>query len=201
MFELNGIRHRYDASTEIRVGAWTAAQGDAWLLAGPSGSGKTTVLHWLAGLLRPTAGEIVVGGMKLGALAPSALDRWRGGAIGFVPQRLHLIDDLTVLDNVVLAQFLAGHPQDPIAARSLLERLHVSAHAGKTPDALSQGQAQRVALARALINRPRLILADEPTANLDDAAAERALDLLLEEAAAIGATLVVASHDARVRCR
>ena len=199
MFELEGVEHWYGTARVLAVDSWRAAAGDAWLLAGPSGSGKSTLLHVLAGLTTPTRGRVVVAGSDLGTLAPGPRDRWRGRSVGIVPQRLHLVGALRVFDNLRLAQTLAGLPSDDARIRAMLEAVHVGDLAHRYPRELSQGQAQRVAIARAVINRPALVLADEPTANLDDAHAAAALELLRAQAQEAGATLVVASHDARVR--
>ena len=199
MFSLTGVEHRYAGTPVLRIDAWQAQAGEHWLLAGPSGSGKTTALHILAGLTTPTVGQVVVGGTDLSTIQGSARDRWRGRCVGLVPQRLHLVGALDVRANVLLAQFLAGLPQDRARVDELLAAVGVGELAHRYPRALSQGQAQRVAVARAVVNRPALVLADEPTANLDDAHAAATLDLLQRQARATGATLVVASHDARVR--
>ena len=199
MFTLSGIERRYGASIALRIDRWEARSGERWLLAGPSGSGKSTALALLTGLLRPTAGTIVVAGQDLGALHGSALDRWRGRTIGFVPQRLHLVPGLSVLDNLLLAQYLAGRRSDAGVAREALASVGMTDYLARQPATLSQGQAQRVAVARAVVNRPALLIADEPTASLDDLHAERTLALLTAHAATCGATLVVASHDGRIR--
>jgi len=199
MFELSGVLHRYGAVTAVEVPEWRAAAGDAWLLAGPSGSGKSTLLHILAGLTRPTVGSVTVNGTDLTALPESARDRWRGRNVGLVPQRLHLVGALDVRDNLRLAQTLAGLRVDDDRVTALLEAVGVIELSRRLPSHLSQGQAQRVAIARSVINRPALVLADEPTANLDDAHAAQALELLRGQAIEARATLVVASHDARVR--
>jgi putative ABC transport system ATP-binding protein len=199
MFELVGILHRYGAVTAVEIPEWRAGAGDAWLLAGQSGSGKTTVLHILSGLTTPTVGTAVVGGTDLSSLSESARDRWRGLTVGLVPQRLHLVGPLSVRDNLRIAQTLAGLTVDEGRITALLEAVGVADLSARFPAQLSQGQAQRVAIARAVVNRPKLLLADEPTANLDDAHAAQALELLRSQAIESGATLVVASHDARVR--
>ena len=199
MFALTAIEHRYDAVPVLRVEAWAAAAGDHWLLSGASGSGKTTLLHILAGLTVPSSGSVSVGGIDLATLSGSALDRWRGRNVGLVPQRLHLIGALDVLGNLALARYLAGLPADVARARELLDAMGIGELGHRYPRQLSQGQAQRVAIARAVINRPAVLLADEPTANLDDAQARAALEVLRRHAETVGATLVVASHDARVR--
>jgi putative ABC transport system permease protein len=197
-FALEGLEHRFGAVAALRVAQWRVEQGERWLLSGASGSGKSTLLNILAGLLRPAAGRVKVAGQDLAQLEESALDRWRGRNIGYVPQRLHLIESLDVLDNLLLAQFLAGATVDRPVAIELLASLGIDRVASRKPQALSQGQAQRVAIARAVINRPALLLADEPTAALDDANARAAAALLSERADAVGATLVVASHDGRI---
>ena len=199
MFSLTGIEHRYGVSVVLRVASWQAAAGEHWLLAGPSGSGKSTLLHILAGLTSPSTGDVVVAAVDLRTRTGSALDRWRGRTVGLVPQRLHLVAALTVRDNLRLAQYLAALPDEPQRVRELLEAMQVADLAQRYPRELSQGEAQRVAIARAVVNRPALLLADEPTANLDDAHAAAALELLRAQAIAVNATLVVASHDARVR--
>ncbi len=199
MFSLRRIEHRYGAQVVLRVDQWQAAAGEHWLLAGASGSGKSTLLHILAGLTAPSAGEVRVAGTDLATLAGSARDRFRGRTVGLVPQRLHLIGALTVRDNLRAAQYLADLPDDRERVRELLEAVQVADLARRYPRELSQGQAQRVAIARAVVNRPALLLADEPTASLDDTHAAAALELLRAQAMAVNAVLVVASHDARVR--
>ena len=201
MFSIRNLRHAYDGTEVLNVSAWQAEQGAQWLVLGPSGSGKTTLLHVLAGLLRPVAGSVSVAGQDLGALKSKALDRFRGRHIGIVLQRLHLMASLTVLDNLLLAQYLAGLPQDRSRAREVLAGLDIADKAGSRPHELSFGQAQRVAVARAVVNRPQLLLADEPTSNLDDARCLQALELLQGQARACNATLLIATHDQRVKSR
>jgi putative ABC transport system ATP-binding protein len=144
---------------------------------------------------------VTVDGQDLAALSGAALDHFRGQRIGFVPQKLHLIPSLGVAENLLLAQYLAGVAQDRGRVAEVLGGLGIAERAEARPSELSHGQAQRVALARAVINRPSLILADEPTSNLDDAHCAQAVELLESQAAACGATLVVATHDQRVRSR
>lgn len=201
MFDLQQISHGYDGAEVLRVPAWSAAQGAHWLLLGPSGSGKTTLLHILAGILRPAAGRVQLAGQDLTALAAGALDRFRGRNIGIVLQRLHLLQSLTVAQNLLLAQYLAGLPQDAARVEEVLVSLDIADKAQAYPHALSHGQAQRVAVARAVVNKPQVLLADEPTSNLDDARCAQALDLLLTQATTCGATLVIATHDQRIKAR
>lgn len=201
MIAVTSLRHRYDNLLVLEVADWRVRTGEAWLLTGPSGSGKTTLLHIVGGLLKPREGRIEIAGQDLASLAGPELDAFRGRRIGVVFQGLHLLQPLSVLDNLLLAPAMAGLPGDEPRARDLLKTLGLADKAGVRPAALSHGQAQRVALARALMNRPALLLADEPTANLDDEQAGAAVELLISQAAAHGATLVVASHDGRVRGR
>ena len=195
------LEHAYEQQTVLSLPHWVAAKGEQWLVLGPSGSGKTTLLHLLAGLVRPTRGSVQICGQLLPALSGSELDRFRGRHIGMVFQRLHLLSSLDVLDNLLLAGYLAGLPEDRGRALEVLDRLGLGGHATRMVRTLSQGEAQRVAIARALVNRPAVLLADEPTSSLDDASCDRVLDLLTEASADAGATLVVATHDRRVRER
>ncbi|WP_439608562.1 ATP-binding cassette domain-containing protein [Hydrogenophaga sp.] len=198
MIESRGLQYAYPRSEPLRLGDVSVAQGGTLLLRGPSGSGKSTWLALAAGLLTPSAGEVVVAGQSVGALAAAARDAWRARHIGFLPQKLHLSEALTVADNLALAHFAAGQPVDRPAIAGALGALGLGALAARRPSQLSGGQAQRVALARAVLLRPRVILADEPTASLDDDACAAALALLRRSAGELDATLVIATHDARV---
>jgi ABC-type lipoprotein export system ATPase subunit len=201
MFSIQNLTHAYNGSTVLNVASWRAEQGAQWLMLGPSGSGKTTLLHVLAGILRPTSGQVAVADQDMIALSASALDRFRGKHIGIVLQRLHLINSLSVLNNLLLAQYMAGEAQDAARVREVLASLDLSDKANAHPHELSHGQAQRVAVARAVVNKPRLLLADEPTSNLDDTRCAQVLELLQAQAQACGATLVIATHDQRIKAR
>ncbi len=201
MFVISHLKHAYNGTEVLNVPAWETGQGSHWLVLGPSGSGKTTLLHILAGILRPTSGSASVAGQDLGALKAAKLDRFRGQHVGLVLQRLHLIASLSVMRNLLLAQYLAGLPQDAARAREALASLDLADKAQAFPHELSFGQAQRVAVARAVVNRPKLLLADEPTSNLDDARCAQAYGLLESQARACGATLVIATHDQRIKAR
>jgi putative ABC transport system ATP-binding protein len=201
MLEIRGLRHEYAGRTVLSVPAWDVAQGDSSLVLGPSGSGKTTLLNVIAGLATPTAGTVRVAGEELTRLAPAARDAFRARKVGLVLQTLHLIGVISVRENLRLAQRLAGAAVDDARIDEVLASLAISSLAGARARDISVGEAQRVAIARAVVNRPALILADEPTSALDDANCGKALALLLEQAAACGATLVVATHDNRIRSR
>ena len=168
------------------------------LLRGRSGSGKSSWLALAAALRRPSAGRIQVAGQALEALGQAQADRWRGRHVGFLPQGLHLCAALTVQENLELAYRATGDRPDAARIRDTLDLLAVAPLARHRPAQLSGGQAQRVALARAVLRSPAVLLADEPTASLDDASAAAALDLLVGTAQARRATLVIATHDARV---
>jgi putative ABC transport system ATP-binding protein len=199
MLAWQGLSHLYaGADKSIRYANFALAPGQHLLLRGASGSGKSTLLALLAGLLRVQQGELEVAGTELARLGPRALDAWRGATLGVVPQRLHLSEALSVAENLALPALAAGQGADPARAAELLEALDIADLAARRPHQLSVGQAQRVALARALMRRPRLLLADEPSANLDDEHTLHMLALLLDAAEREACTLVIASHDARV---
>lgn len=198
MIQTRGLAYAYPGVEPLRFADVVVAQGGTLLLRGPSGSGKSTWLALVSGLLTPSAGEVVVAGQSVGVLPSAARDAWRAGHIGFLPQKLHLSEALSVADNLKLAFFAAGVPVDHNAVTQALRTLGIESLSARKPSEISGGQAQRVALARALLRRPGVILADEPTASLDDAACAASLQQLRTSASALGATLVIATHDARV---
>lgn len=200
LVQLRDVRHTYRSPTgpvvALDLPALDVPAGGRLAVLGPNGSGKTTLLFVLAGLLRPDAGIVTVAGTKLGSLREHAMDRFRARTIGFLPHDNHLLEGLTAAENVMSALLFAGvrrseHRERTAAA---LERTGVAHRAGHRPSMLSAGERQRVALARALVTDPRLILADEPTANLDAPSSRR----LMAELAALcddkGRTLVVVTH-------
>ncbi len=201
LVRLSGVRREFDGRVVIDIPEWTVAAGGHCLVLGPSGSGKTTLLNIIAGLLRPTAGTVSISGQDIGALGPGALDVFRGRHIGIVFQTLHLVSALSVADNLHLARYLAGLRRDEARLHGVLESLGIAGMAAARPRTLSQGEAQRVAIARAVINDPVIILADEPTSALDDGNATQVLNLLSQQADRCGATLVIATHDQRIRDR
>ena len=201
MIALNNIRHRYGDRVVLNLPSFQLGAGEECLILGNSGSGKTTLLHILAGILKPTEGEVSISGTRLNDMSGTTLDRFRGQNIGIVLQKLHLIAPISVLENLLLAQTLSGRAKDESAAMALLESLGIDSLRNSKPAQLSHGQAQRLAIARAVINQPKLLIADEPTSNLDDQHAEEALQLLRSQAHACGAALLLATHDGRVKER
>jgi ABC-type lipoprotein export system ATPase subunit len=175
------------------------AGGETVAVMGPSGCGKSTLLHLLGGLDRPTGGELWLAGQRLDRMGERALARLRRDAVGFVFQAFHLMDELTAVENVELPALLAG--QSARAARrrasALLDRVGLADRAAFLPSALSGGQRQRVAIARALVSDPQVVLADEPTGNLDSQATVEVLRLF-EDLHEAGQTLVIVTHDSRI---
>lgn len=198
MIRSTQLSYQYPNGPTLSFPDVDVVQGAVVLLRGPSGCGKSTWLALVAGLMPPTAGELTVAEQPLSALRTLAADAWRARVIGFLPQKLHLSAALSVQQNLAMAQWAAGQPEDLARIQEALTALGVAELAARKPAQLSGGQAQRVALARAVLLKPRVILADEPTASLDDAAASEAVALLLGTARSQGATLVIATHDARV---
>jgi putative ABC transport system ATP-binding protein len=166
-------------------------------IVGPSGSGKTTLLGLLAGLDRPSAGDVTVGGVQLTSLSEDARARFRAENVGFVFQTFHLIPTLTAFENVLVPLELAGRAGDGAQARAhdLLQRVGLEGREHHYPAQLSGGEQQRVALARAFANRPRILFADEPTGNLDAETGARVVDLLVELNREARTTLVLVTHD------
>ena len=166
-------------------------------LRGPSGSGKSTWLALVAGLFTPTSGELTVLGQQPHKLPQAQRDAWRAQHIGFMPQAAYLSSALNVQGNLDLVAFASGHTHDAAHAQQLLHSLQIDNLLEHPIHDLSQGQRLRVVLARALLHKPKLLLVDEPTANLDDALTQSTLDLLMNQSQQHGCGLVVATHDPR----
>jgi putative ABC transport system ATP-binding protein len=193
------LTYQYANGPAIAFADVEVAQGETLLLSGASGSGKSTWLALASGLLRPSSGDITIAGQHLKQFGNTSSDAWRAKTIGFLPQKLHLSAALSVHQNLELAQWAAGHKTDNTAIKAALEALGVLELSARKPNQLSGGQMQRVALARAVLLQPKVILADEPTASLDDGSANAALNLLHATAQRLHATLVIATHDSRVK--
>ena len=198
MFSVQQLQHRYSDKVILNIEHLEAKQGELVLLKGTSGSGKTTFLHILAMLLSPTQGKVSIAGKEVSKLNGAEADLFRGQNIGVIFQQTHLVKTLSVADNMLLAQYMAGKKQDRKACQAMLERLNVGYTAKQYPSQLSRGEAQRVVIGRALLNRPSVVLADEPTASLDQSNAQTVGELLTAEARQQNATLLVVTHDSRI---
>lgn len=199
MISLKSVGHHYPNGQKITFRDWQVERGSQWLLIGASGSGKTTLLHILTGILKPSEGQISINDTNLYGLSPKAIDQFRGQNIGIVFQKPHLIKSLTVAENLLVAQSFAGMPEDRIRVAEVMQSLNIAEKKNAHPEQLSQGQLQRISIARATINKPALIIADEPTSSLDNKNAEAVLQLLLQQSALNNATLIIATHDQRVK--
>jgi putative ABC transport system ATP-binding protein len=197
VIELHEVTRQYDEGPPaLRELTLTVNRGESVAILGPSGSGKSTLLNLIAGLDRPTSGTVTVAGAEVHALGEAAAARYRRAHIGMVFQFFNLLDDLTVLDNVLLPAQLAGIRAGEARSRAarLLTTLGIDRHAAAYPGRLSGGERQRVAVARALINQPALLLADEPTGALDTASGADVQNLL-KELHAGGQTILMVTHD------
>lgn len=199
MLETENLQFSYDGKNQLRFPDVQFGKGEHWLLLGQSGSGKTTLLHLLGGLRTPKSGSVTIGNTCLNSLSSSQLDKFRGKNVGIIFQVPHFVRSLTVGENLELAQKLAGEIIDRGRIRKLLGRLGIGHKLNSKTSDLSQGEQQRVAIARALVNRPKVILADEPTSALDDVNTEEVIRLLEETASEVNATLLVVTHDKRLK--
>jgi len=199
MVKTSNLQFGYDSKQQFLFPDINCEQGSHWLILGQSGCGKTTLLHLLGGLLRPKDGEVIVQKQAISTLGEEALDHFRGQNIGIIFQQSHLIKALTVEENLLTAQYLAGEKQDRAKIKAVLDKLNLGHKLNAKPQNLSLGEQQRVSIARALINDPVLILADEPTSSLDDKNCTEVVELLLEQSRNSNATLLIVTHDGRLK--
>lgn len=199
MIRTKKLTFSYNAETQFDFPDISCENRESLLITGGSGKGKTTLLHLLGGLLRPQSGEIVIGETEIGKLSGRQLDKFRGKNIGIVLQESHFVEALSVLDNVMLASWLASGKRNEKKARGILEELQLEVQIHKHPSQLSIGQQQRVSIARALVNDPKLLLADEPTSSLDDENALIVANLLDKLSQEHDAALVIVTHDQRLK--
>lgn len=199
MLQTKNVTFFYNKETQFTFPELKCNASDVLLITGNSGKGKTTLLHLLAGLLRPKNGEISIENTNISSLSEKKLDQFRGKNIGLILQQSHFIASMSVLENVVLASWLATGKKAIQKAEKLLAELDLENQKHKLPSQLSIGQQQRVSIARALINEPKLLLADEPTSSLDDENAFKVADLLEKLSKEYNAALVIVTHDSRLK--
>ncbi|RPA70479.1 ATP-binding cassette domain-containing protein [Cyclobacteriaceae bacterium YHN15] len=197
MLEAKKIEFHYNPKQKFDLPDIQLSQGEQLLILGKSGSGKTTILNMLGGLLKPLNGEIKIGDTSLYSLKGASLDKFRGKNIGIIFQRPHILEPLTVLENLSIANFFSGTKGDK--NENLLKELGIFEKRNEKVNTLSEGEAQRLSIARALANSPKVILADEPTASLDDENATNVVKLLKEQAEKYNAVLIIVTHDQRVK--
>ncbi|MEM7104722.1 MAG: ATP-binding cassette domain-containing protein [Bacteroidota bacterium] len=195
MVQTKNLSYQYPGSAPIIFPDFNVEAGHPLLICGESGCGKTTLLHLLAGLRRPTNGQVLINGDSISDLPPSKMDRFRGQHIGIVYQQSYFIESLSILDNLLTSPYSGSKDK----ARTTASRLNIGDFLSRYPNQLSMGQQQRATIARAVMNEPKLILADEPTSALDNKNCAQVINLLLEEAVANHAALIIVTHDDRLR--
>lgn len=199
MLVTNQLTFEYGPAKQFAFPDVRCADREALLILGQSGTGKTTLLHLLAFLLRPKSGTVMINETDLTKLSPAETAAFRARHVGIIYQKPHFVSSLSVGDNLLLANYLASKSQQPQRVRELAGQLGFGDQLSKKTHQLSQGEQQRVSIARAVMNQPDVILADEPTSNLDDENTNRVVTLLREQSEQIGASLIVVTHDQRLK--
>ena len=199
MLATNQLTFQYSPAKQFTFPDMRCADREALLILGRSGTGKTTLLHLLALLLRPQSGSVLIDQTDLTKLSPAETAAFRAKHVGIIYQKPHFVSSLSVGDNLLLANYLANKSQQKQRARELAGQLGFGDQLAKKTNQLSQGEQQRVSIARAVMNQPDVILADEPTSNLDDENTDRVIKLLREQSEQIGASLIVVTHDQRLK--
>jgi lipoprotein-releasing system ATP-binding protein len=199
MLQSKQLTFSYSSTKHFSFPDIHCADREALLILGKSGTGKTTLLHLLALLLRPQSGSVIINQTDMTGLSPAQTVDFRAANVGIVYQKPHFVSSLSVMDNLLLANYLSHKPQQKDRARQLADQLGFGSHLAKKTNQLSQGEQQRVSIARAVMNQPGVILADEPTSNLDDDNCARVLTLLREQSEHIGASLIIVTHDQRLK--
>jgi lipoprotein-releasing system ATP-binding protein len=199
MISSQDLYFSYSANKKFTFPDLYCNDNETLLILGQSGKGKTTLLHLLALLLKPESGKIVIENKPVTDRSASQMASVRAKKIGIIYQRAHFVSALSVMDNILMPNYLAGQKQDREKAAYLAEQLGFADHLTKKTNQLSQGEQQRVSIARALMNNPNVLLADEPTSSLDDANCQKVISLLKTQSSVIGASLVVVTHDQRLK--
>lgn len=199
MLVTNQLTFQYGPARQFAFPNVRCADREALLILGQSGTGKTTFLHLLALLLRPKSGAVTINETDLTKLSPAETVAFRARHVGIIYQKPHFVSSLSVGDNLLLANYLANKTQQPQRVRELAGQLGFGDQLAKKTHQLSQGEQQRVSIARAVMNQPDVILADEPTSSLDDENTNRVVTLLREQSEQIGASLIVVTHDQRLK--
>ncbi|MEN0051974.1 MAG: ABC transporter ATP-binding protein [Bacteroidota bacterium] len=199
MLKTQGLSFAYNQQTQLNFPDIHCESGEQWLLIGQSGCGKTTLLHLLAGLRTPQSGTVTIKDTAINKLPTGQLDQFRGKNVGIIFQQSHFVRSLNVLENLLLAQKLAGVKTDANAIRDILGHLNIGHKLKSKTSELSIGEQQRVAIARAMVNKPSIIFADEPTSALDDNNTEQVIQLLRTQATNANATLLIVTHDNRLK--
>jgi putative ABC transport system ATP-binding protein len=199
MIKTSQLTYAYENGQSFEFPDVDLKPGEHLLVIGPSGVGKTTLLYLMAGLLPPSKGSIFIDGTEFNSLTRRKMDQFRGEHIGIIFQQYHFIKSLSVSDNMRLRQSYPKSTHDQQRREELAERLGLTEQLNKKVNNLSQGQQQRLSIALGLIHKPKIIFADEPTSNLDDANCDKVIDLLKEEAKISNSSLVIITHDMRVK--
>ncbi|MDZ4823002.1 MAG: ABC transporter ATP-binding protein [Flavobacteriales bacterium] len=199
MLSTSALKFKYDNGPSFSFPDVQCGKGEHVLVIGESGTGKTTLLHLMAGMLKSQHGSVSIAGQNIVTMSGARLDKYRGQHVGIVFQTAHFVESLSVEDNLVMPQFLSGRKIDRTKAQQILKRLNLADKASSKPGKLSVGESQRAAIARAVINDPAVILADEPTSALDDKNANEVIHLLEEQAGLTGASLIIVTHDGRLK--
>jgi len=199
MLNTLNLSHAYDGKLNFNFPNINCENGQTLLVLGQSGVGKTTLLHILAGILSPNQGSVIIEGIDIYKLSSNKLDTFRGQNIGLVFQKPHFVQSISAIDNLILAQKMADKAIDKTYANELLEKLNLGHRKNAKTFQMSQGEQQRLSIARSLINKPKVILADEPTSSLDDKNCEEVITLLENHSANVNASLIVVTHDNRLK--
>ena len=199
MLRTHTLSHQYSVDQRFTFPDIICQANETLLVLGNSGVGKTTLLHILAGILHPKQGEVIIGESNLYKMKGNKLDRFRGQNIGLIFQKPHFVQSISAEENLLLSQRMAGQSPDKSQVKTILEKLNIYSRKSAKNYQMSQGEQQRLSIARALINNPKVILADEPTSALDDHNCRSVVELLQEQSLAVGASLIIVTHDNRLK--